>query len=196
MPHKFWTVRPRIVEDGVNTIAMPGSMPPGAQWRTTVPGDLMVAGGAHNHCIIGGNFGAPNVGSPGHYHWFIRKPAGQIEQITIGAAQHNHTGDIGPNSRVLPKFYLLLVTCDDAAFTAFSNAGWLIFARRPYDAQTETFGPLSTAAWTAAKRTAAENKIANGLGLELPSMIDTDKEFIIWLLDVGAYRYEKEDKHD
>jgi hypothetical protein len=199
---KFWTVRPRIVDDeGNNTIEIP-PMPPNAAYRTTVPGDLMVASGGpagneHDHCIIGGNFGAPSsqIGVD-HYHWFIRKPNNEIEQITIGAPHHTHTSAVDPIGRVLPKFYLLLVTCDDAAYQAFMDAGWLEFAERPYDEETETFGPLDTTEWSAGVREAAENRVSNALGLVLPSIINNDKEFLMWLLDVGAYRYEDESKHD
>ena len=192
MPHSFWTVRPRIVDaQGTNTVAMPDMG--GAQYRTTVPGDLMVADGPHKHTIIGGNFGAPSVGFA-HYHWFVRKPNGQIEQITIGAAHHVHTSDIDANSRILPELYLLLVTCDDAAYVTLTGAGWLVLAERPWE--DESFGGLSTDTWTAGKRTAAENKVEGALGLQLPAIVDTDKEFIVWLLDVGAYRYEDEAKHE
>ena len=191
MPHSFWSVRPRVVIDDVNTVAMPdmGS----SQWRTTVPGDLMVAGGPHKHAIYGGSFGAPSVGFA-HYHHFIRKPEGSIAQITIGAAAHNHTSDIDANSRVLPAFYLLLVTCDDAAFTIFTDAGWLVLAERPWE--DESFGGLSTTTWNGTHRTAAENKVEGALGLQLPSIVDTDKEFIVWFLDVRSFRYEDEAKHE
>ena len=134
--HKFWSVRPRIVQDDTNTVAVP-AMPQGAYYRFTVPGDLMVAeggpsGNEHDHTIIGGNFGAPSSQiAIDHYHWFIRKPDNTIAQITIGAANHNHTSAIDAVGRVLPKFYLLLVTCDDAAYQAFMDAGWLEFAERP-----------------------------------------------------------------
>jgi len=202
MPHKFWSVRLRVTaENGANTVAIP-DMPDGAQWRLTQPGDLIVAeggpaGNEHDHCIIGGNFGAPSSQiAIDHYHWFIRKPDKTIEQITIGTVDHNHTSAIDAVGRVLPKFYLLLVTCDDAAYQAFMDAGWLEFAERPYDAETETFGPLDTTEWSAGVRETAENRVDNALGLELPSIIMNDKAFLIWLLDVGAHRYEQEDKHD
>lgn len=199
--HQFWTVRPRIEVNDKNTIAIP-AIPEGALMRITRPGDLRVAeggpsGNEHDHCISGGSNGVPSSQiAIDHYHWFVRKPDGTIAQITVGAQNHNHTAAIDSLGRVLPKFYICLVTCSDDVYQVLMDAGWIEFAERPYDAETETFGPLDQTEWGAGVRTKAENLISNNLGLVLPSVISNDKEFLIWLLDIGSYRYEDEAKHD
>lgn len=204
---KFWTVRPAVINAEKTEVSYDvPAMPAGTFFRRTAPGDLRVAEGggahpegAHTHAIFGGNAAVPSVDvTDDHWHHLIRKNDGTIKQIAVpdSAPSHDHTGTIDALGRIMPKWLMIKVNCDDVAEGILDSAGWLKYAEFPFDEETETFGELSNETWPAAKRTAAEQKVAAGLGLALPSIIDSDVEFIYWLLDVGAYRYEKEWRHE
>jgi hypothetical protein len=70
-----------------------------------------------------------------------------------------------------------------------------MFAERPYDEETGTFGPTDTTEWTPAYRAAVETRLENVLGIALPNEVENDRDFINWLLHIGVYRYDDENRH-
>lgn len=213
---KFWTVRPNggygvgVKNARENYPSLPASV---GQRSWTMPGDIHVAepttgAGNHNHLIMGSVALPSSEAADDHYHWIMPIPGGGIKQVYIGSGtSHNHTGELvshnGGQDYVQPKFYLLLITCDDAEYTSLMNAGVVNIAERVAsevdngEGGTEwVYAPLSTSPWSAGKTTAVTNWLHNQLGLQRPSIVDDDKSLIIWLLDIAGWRPEQENKHN
>lgn len=212
---KFWTVVANAGY-GIGTKNSRENYPdlPAAvgQRSWTMPGDIRVAeegagAAAHNHLLHGSVALPSSEAGDGHYHWIVPLPNGGIAQTYVGSGTpHNHPGELvaypGEQDYVQPKYYVLLITCDDAEYTNLVNNGVVVLAERTAsqvdDGQGGTewvYAPLSTTTWGAGKISAVTTRLNNLLGLERPSVIDNDKKLIMWLLDFGAWRPEREDKH-
>ena len=212
---KFWTVRPNggygvgVKNGRSNYPDFPSLV---GTREALIPGDIRVmeptaGAGNHNHLIMG-SIGLPSSeAADDHYHWIIPKPGGGVRQVYIGAGTpHNHTGELmahrGAQDYVQPKFYLVLVTCDEAEYAHLTSNGVVNVAERPGievdDGEGGTkwvYSPLSTTTWGAGKTNAVTNWLHNQLGLQRPDIVDDDKSLIVWLLDIAGWRPEQEDKH-
>lgn len=210
---KFWTIVLNAGYDvGVKNSRINEPLLPTAVGHRayTMPGDIRVAETGHNHLVMGSVLlpSSEDLTDPTHWHWIIPNDGGGINQIYVGGGvEHSHTGALQgyPDGEdyVQPKYYILLITCDDAEYTNLADNGVDVYAERAATETTDengnpshSFAPLSTDEWGAGKRTAIKNRLKSALGLDLPEIITNDRRFISWILDFGGWRPEQESKHN
>jgi hypothetical protein len=209
---QFWTIRPNNgygngpKNQRINDIDWPEIA--GAERAGYVYGDFRVAeeGAApadHNHLVFG-SIGIPSSESnDDHYHWFIQKPNGDIEQKYIGSGTpHEHPLQLQTDQNGLdyiqPKFYTVLVTCDEVEYQNLINFGFINIAERQGPGVLVEgewkFDPVTNTVWGAGKQNAITNDLRNQLGIQLPNIVNSDRKFLIWVSDIGGWRPEFEDK--
>lgn len=207
---QFWTVVPNAGYGTGGLTENTPTLPAQVSARSWVmPGDLSVAEptageGNHNHLIIGSMAAPSSEAADDHIHWIVSKPSGGVRQITVGGTPHTHGGELqkdGNQEYVRPKYFIMLITCDESEFANLQANGVDVYAERerteivnPEGGSTWQFGALSNTVWGSAKMTAIQNRLHNALGVVLPDGIDTDREFIPWILGIGGWRPTHEER--